>query len=117
MGWGRTQPPLGNYRCGTVWKRDGFMLVNIEAKEKIVQGTGALKRAGETANLLAQLLPRGGKASKMRRGVMHLAETTLLSALFACLEGSMVWQVIRSGYGSCDHALGTVYGDRKETYQ
>ena len=92
-GMGQDPASSGELSVRDCLEHDGFMLVNIEAKEKLLQGTGALKRARETANLLAQLLPRGGKASKMRRGVIHLAETTLLSALFAWLEGSMVWQV------------------------
>ena len=65
--------------CG----HDTLCCCSTEARSRLLASVGSLKRAGETANVLAQLLPGGGKASKLRRGVMHLAETNLLSTLVA----------------------------------
>ena len=53
----------------------------VEAKTQLLQNVSSLKRNQETANLLARLLPEGGRATRMRRSVSHLSEVLLLGAL------------------------------------
>lgn len=55
----------------------------MEAKTQLLQNVSSLKRNQETANLLARLLPEGGRAAKMRRSVSHLSEVLVLGALAA----------------------------------
>ncbi|CAK9074381.1 unnamed protein product [Durusdinium trenchii] len=53
------------------------------ARQQLVDNVASLKRSNDAAVHLAQLLPPGGRAAKMRRAVSHLGEVLVIGALLA----------------------------------
>lgn len=54
-----------------------------QARQQLVDNVASLKRSNDAAVHLAQLLPPGGRAAKMRRAVSHLGEVLVIGALLA----------------------------------
>ena len=63
---------------------DGFRTRSLgQARQQLVDNVASLKRSHDAAIHLAQLLPKGGRAAKLRRAVSHLGEVLVIGAWMA----------------------------------
>eukprot|EP00438_Fugacium_kawagutii_P015895 Skav226668 [mRNA] locus=scaffold861:144100:146492:+ [translate_table: standard] len=77
--WEKFKESIGRFgRVSIVTAQDELRAA--AAKSKLLDNVSSLKRAQETAGVLAGLMPAGGRPSKVRRTVTHLSEVLLLGS-------------------------------------
>lgn len=76
---------------------DGIRAVSSgQARQQLVDNVASLKRSHDAAIHLAQLLPAGGRAAKLRRAVSHLGEVLVIGAWLA-EQSRGVCRLLREG--------------------